>query len=84
MSPNRQSRFDEMMNAGERLIEAQRLENIISRLYSKHHTEQRLEQWKTARKLAEELAEEYLNAIRNYRESVEAAASEQWSSPPET
>ena len=71
MFSGRQSPFNEMMTAGERLIEAQRLENTISKLYSKHPTEQRLEQWKTARKLVEELGEEYLNAIRHYRESVE-------------
>jgi hypothetical protein len=48
MSPNRRSPFSEMITAGERLMEAQRLENTINRLYSKHQTEQRLEQWKVA------------------------------------
>ena len=66
----RKDPFDEMMVAGDRLIEAQRLEDIIGKLYLKRRTEGRLEQWKTARKLVEELGEEYLKAIRNYRESV--------------
>jgi hypothetical protein len=64
-----------MMKAGERLIEAQRLESTIRRLYLKDRTENRMDQWKTARRFVEELAEEYLNAIRNYRHSVEAGIS---------
>ena len=72
MGVARQPLFDRMYEAGERLIEAQKVEDNLCQHYSTHRTPQRLERWKYSRRLVEELAEEYLKAIREYREAVEA------------
>jgi hypothetical protein len=61
-----------MLAVGKRLIEAQRLEAKISKVYHKHPIPEGLEEWNNARRLVERLAEEYVRAIRVWRISIEA------------
>jgi hypothetical protein len=64
--------FTRMIEAGNRLIEAQRLEDQIGKDYAEHRTQARLETLKAARHDVERLAQEYLATIRGWRESLES------------
>ena len=70
--PDRATPFTEMFAIGNLLIEAQRLEGAVSKLYRKRPTPERLKEWTEARRSVELLAQDYLVAIRVWRESIEA------------
>jgi hypothetical protein len=59
-----------MVEAGNRLIEAQRHEVLAGKRYDKRRTKEDLKEWKAARLRIEPLVSEYLAAIREWRESI--------------
>ena len=59
-----------MIEKGNHLIAAQKVEEELGDRYLERRTEQGLEDWKTARRRVEKLAEEYVVAIRKWRESM--------------
>lgn len=61
-----------MMASGNLLIEAQKKEEQAGDLLGKRRTSARFEDWKQSRRLVEQLAVEYLEAIREWREALEA------------
>jgi hypothetical protein len=63
--------FLEMMACGDRLREAQRLEEKAEARYEAHRTEEGSEEWRRARQLVDNLAGEYLAAVRAWRQSVQ-------------
>ena len=65
-----------MTNTGDRLIEAQRLEEGLQRKYSDQPTENRLAELSAARRTVETCAKEYLQAVQNWRLSIELAMQE--------
>ena len=70
--------FLKMMACGDRLQEAQRLEQKAQARFDAHRTEEGSEERRRARLVVDNLAEEYLAALRAWRQSVqqEIAGSE--------
>ena len=73
--------FTRMVNSGDRLVEAQRLEESLGKLCSKRGTPENLERWKESRRWVEAFAEEYSTAVREWRENVESQLMEQAAQP---
>lgn len=69
-----QSLFVEMVEVGDRLIDAQSREEAADRLFSQKRTEIGMREWKAARAQVEKLAAEYLVAVRKWRASVDEVA----------
>ena len=71
MDPHGGTAFDRMTSIGERLIEAQRLEESLGKACSKRTTARDLEAWKEARQWVDAFTLEYLQAVREWREGIE-------------
>jgi len=63
--------FDGMIQAGARLIEAQRAEEKLDNLYRKSRTALHWKKLLAVRRQVDDLAQEYLASIRKYRELIE-------------
>ena len=71
---SRESLFAEMIACGDRLIEAQRLESSLSKLYAKRRCG--FIEWQESRRWVEGLATEYAQAVGRWREGMEFEASQ--------
>jgi hypothetical protein len=60
-----------MMACGDRLQEAQRLEEKAQAHFEVYRTEEGREEWRRARHLVENLAREYLVGVRAWKQSVQ-------------
>jgi hypothetical protein len=69
--------FARMIAAGERLIEAQRLEESLGKACSKRSKAKDLEAWKEARQWVDAFTLEYVRAVREWREEVEVQVLEE-------
>jgi hypothetical protein len=76
--------FARMMALGERLIEAQRLEESLVKICSKRSTTKDLEAWKESRRWVEAFAYEYAEAVREWREGIEAQLAAEVKGPKRT
>jgi hypothetical protein len=76
MAKDRDALFAFMIACGERLMEAQRLEESIGKACSKHGTPEDLAAWKEARQWVDDFTAEYVQAVREWREGIEAQLSE--------
>ena len=62
-----------MIACGDRLIEAQRLEASLSKLYAKRH--KGFAEWQESRRWVEGLAGEYAEAVAEWRKAMEEEAA---------
>jgi hypothetical protein len=69
--------FARMIALGERLIEAQMLEESLGKACSRRITAKDLEAWKEARQWVDAFTLEYLQAVREWREEVEVQVFEE-------
>lgn len=63
--------FLKMMACGDRLQEAQRLEQKAQARFEGHRTEEGSEEWRRARHLVEDLTREFMAAVHEWRQSVQ-------------
>ena len=76
---------NEMMLAGDRLLDALRLERELGKTRPGEGCEEVFERWKTCREAVEQLSRSYALAVARWRESVLQTAVEenrQWQSTP--
>src|SRR4051812_27333045 len=71
--------FTVMIAAGDRLIEAQRLEESLATLAYERGTAKDVERWKEARRWVEALAVEYGAAVREWLASVQTELAQELS-----
>jgi hypothetical protein len=68
----RKSPYDKMIEIGNLLIAAQRLEAATSKRYNNSPSPELLADWKLARRDLEALAREYISAIAAWREPIQS------------
>jgi CheY-like chemotaxis protein len=66
----------EMMAAGQRLLDALRLEDEFTRIYADHPVDEVLHRWREARRLVERLQQDYDDSMGRLREAVRTGASQ--------
>jgi hypothetical protein len=76
--------FTRMIGAGDRLIEAQRLEESLAILAYQRRTAKDMARWKEARRWVEALAVEYGAAVREWLAGIQTDLGQERSRLPST